>query len=94
MMAWNGATKTKACDSRTIQHETQDEQVHLPPAFGTCFLLCLQWMGFVAQKHAVYREIHDGVGQVWQELSMELNLNMAKTGSPINTTIDHRSGRG
>ena len=30
------------------------------------------------KKHAVFREIHDGVGGVQQELSMEMNRNITK----------------
>ncbi len=79
-MAWNGATQTKACDSRTIQHEMQDEHIHLPHVFGGCILLLFAMGGLRLwlKKHAVFREIHDGMGWVQQELSMEMNRNITK----------------
>ena len=40
--------------------------------------VCDGWVEVVAQKHAVYREIYNGMGGVWQEVRMEMNRNMAK----------------
>ncbi len=47
------------------------------------------------KKHAVFREIHDGMGEVQQELSMKMNRKMTKKLAHLSTqqlTIDW--GRG
>ncbi len=76
----------------------QDEHVHLPPAFGGCFLLLFAISGskLWLKKHVVYRGIRNGMGEVLQELSMEMNRNMAKKLAHLSTqqlTIDQGRGK-
>ena len=58
-------------------------------------VICIRRIDVVAQKYAVFREIHDGMGGVQQKLSMEMNRNMAKKLAQLSTqqlTMD--SGKG
>ena len=75
----------------------RDEHGFLPPSFLECL-----WMLFKSDRLRlwlkqpdVFREIHNGMGWVQQELSMERNNNMTKKWAHLSTqqlTIDR--GRG
>jgi hypothetical protein len=58
-------------------------------------VVCNGWVEVVAQKHAVYREICAGMEGLQQELSMEMNRNMARKLAFLSTqqlTIDRGMG--